>query len=75
MNWKVWKKSIHLRSFKVLTLIEGNLEDQKELLEIKVNYIEEEIDIRVESIIMEIEDAAKRLKGKLKKIKEEVKLK
>ncbi len=46
--------------------------NHKELLEVKVNYIEEEIDIRVESIIIEVVEAAKRLKDELRKMKQEV---
>jgi hypothetical protein len=37
-----------------------------------VKYLEEEIDIRVESIITEIQEAAERLKDKLKEMKKEV---
>jgi hypothetical protein len=37
-----------------------------------VNYIEEEIDIRVESIIIEVDEAAKRLKDELKKMKNKI---
>jgi hypothetical protein len=37
-----------------------------------VKYLEEEIDIRVESIITEIQEAAVRLKDKLKEMKKEV---
>jgi hypothetical protein len=37
-----------------------------------VKYLEEEIDIRVESIIIEIQEAAERLKDKLKEMKKEV---
>ena len=42
------------------------------LLEIKANYIVDEIDIRVKSIRIEIEEDAKRLKDELKKMKKEV---
>jgi methyl coenzyme M reductase subunit D len=72
MNWKVLKKSISYKFLSFNFYFEGNLEDHKELLEIKVNYIEEEIDIRVESIIIEVEEAARRLKDDLKKMKKEI---
>jgi hypothetical protein len=42
------------------------------LLEIKANYIVDEIDIRVKSIRIEIEEDAKRLKDELMKMKNEV---
>ena len=55
-----------LKYFRVFnSLFKDNLKNQGEFLEIKVKYIEEEIDIRVQSIILEVEEAAIRLKDKL----------
>ena len=61
-----------LKYFRVFnSLFKDNLKNQGEFLEIKVKYIEEEIDIRVQSIILEVEEAAIRLKDKLNEMKKD----
>ena len=61
-----------LKYFRVFnSLFKDNIKNQGEFLEIKVKYIEEEIDIRVQSIILEVEEAAIRLKDKLNEMKKD----
>ena len=47
--------------------------NQEDFFQIKMKFIEEEIDIRVESIKNEIEKAGQELKGRLNKMKNEFK--
>jgi hypothetical protein len=53
---------------KLFILNKGNLHNQNDMLEVKMNYIEEEIDIRVESLKVELDQAGKNLKNELRDI-------
>ena len=45
--------------------------NQEEFLEVKMKYIEEEIDIRVESLKNEVDECGLQLKERLRKLKKE----
>ena len=71
MNWKVW---LNIYSFNYIYILSNydKIEDKEDTLSVAFRYTEEEIDIRVESVKIQVEEIGNKVKEKLQIMRNEI---